>query len=140
MTTNNWAKPRNELLEAAAVIALRGGTTDEALADSFTRWHFTGQAPAIARTRFAKDLTARVGRIRYERACTQMGELSRKAAELEAEGWRYLTVPGRNEGFWYHDRLGSVNQLGGGFESFTSATEAAFTSAVRQYAKAGQDD
>ena len=133
MTTSNWAKPRNELIEVAVIIALRGGTTDEALADSFTRWHFNGAAPAIARARFAKDLIARVGRIRYERSCTQMGEVSRKAAELEAEGWRYLTVPGRSEGFWYHDRLGSVNQLGGGFESFTRATEAAYNSAVRRY-------
>jgi hypothetical protein len=130
---NNWQKPRKELIETAARIALRGGTTAEALADSFTRWHFTGQRPATAADRFAKDLDALIARRRYEQMCERMGVLNGKAAELEAEGWRYVTVPGRNEGFWYHNKLGSVNQLGGGFESFTQATEAAYSSAVRSY-------
>lgn len=130
---SNWAKPRNELIETAAVIALRGGTTAEALADSFTRWHYCGVRPATAAARFAHDLDARIGRQRYEQMCARLGEVSQKATELEAEGWRYLEVPGRAEGFWFHDRVGSVNQLGGGFESFTKATEAAYNSAVRSY-------
>ena len=130
---NNWAKPRNELIEVAAKIALRSGTTTEALADSFTRWHYTGVRPATAAARFTKDLDAMVNRVLYEQMCSRMGDLNSKAAALEAEGWRYLTVPGRDEGFWYHDRLGSVNQMGGGFESFTQATEAAYNSAVRTY-------
>lgn len=130
---SNWAKPRNELIETAAAIALRGGTTTDALADSFTSWHYCGVRPAAAAARFAKDLDANIGQQRYAQMCERMGEVNRQAAELEAEGWRYLEVPGRSEGFWYHDRLGSVNQLGGGFESFTIATEAAYNSAVRSY-------
>ena len=130
---NNWQKPRNELIETAAKIALRGGTTTEALADSFTRWHYAGSRPATAAARFVKDLDAKVSRVLYEQMCERVGDLNGKAAELEAEGWRYLTVPGRNEGFWYHDRLGSANQQGGGFESFARATEAAYNSALRTY-------
>jgi len=130
---NNWQKPRNELIETAAKIALRGGTTTQALAESFTRWHYAGSRPATAASMFSKDLDAVIARQRYEQMCERMGALNGKAAELEAEGWRYVTVPGRDEGFWYHDRLGSVNQMGGGFESFTQATEAAYNSAVRTY-------
>lgn len=130
---SNWQKPRNELIETAAKIVLHGGTTTEALADSFIRWHYNGSRPATAASRFTKDLDARVARVRYEQMCSRIGDLNRKVAELEDEGWRYLTVPGRDEGFWYHDRVGSVNQLGGGFESFARATEAAYNSAVRSY-------
>lgn len=128
-----WTKPRSELLDVAAKLCQRGYSA-EALAEDFTRWHYDGVSPATATGLFVRDLRKRVIRERYERFCHDMGEVNAKAAQLEAEGWRYLTVPGRAEGFWYHDRLGSVNQLGGGFESFTRATEAAYSSAIRALA------
>ncbi|MEI2692631.1 MAG: hypothetical protein V9H69_24065 [Anaerolineae bacterium] len=128
-----WTKPRSELLDVAAKLCQRGYSA-EALADDFTRWYYEGKSPTWAANYFFRDLRKRVIRERYERLCHDMGEVNAKAAQLEAEGWRYLAVPGCAEGFWHHDRLGSVNQLGGGFESFTVATERAYSSAIRALA------
>jgi len=135
MMTRNWARPRNRVIETT-LIALRRGyylTVAEA-AESVTRFDYQGKSPAIARALLQRDL-AREYYAQYGGQSERTEEIAAMAAQLRAEGWRYIIGHRRDEtgGLWRHDESGvTVNQNGGSFATFTEATVETYQSQTRQ--------
>jgi hypothetical protein len=135
----NWEeKPRSEWLEIAVDIALRGWGA-EGVAEEMVRQHYRGKSPERALALFLADINELLAQRQADPAVQQQAkqwaETKRMGNELYDEGWKPVPVPGRaGEWFWRHEETGvTVNLLGGGFPSYTKATEVAYNSQVRQW-------
>ncbi len=111
-----------------------GGSTPYDVADFMVRHHYTGPARGKnkARGEFLSRLQVLLQDKEAERRAADAGQLNAKAAELQAEGWRFIESEAGG-GFWLHPASGaSINRLGAGFASYEEATEHAYNSPVRQ--------
>jgi hypothetical protein len=123
---------RDFVLGAAADFVMRWGGDVKDTAANAVRVHYRGISPEKATALLARDLEVMV-------AARKRGEFERKSRELvtmahriEAEGWRWMTIPDRSGGFFWHDRHGSINNMGGGFKTWEEAVQRTFNSEIRK--------
>ena len=132
MARRDWMKERDFCLGAAADFVMRYGSACDEIAANAVRLHYRGISPGRAAAAFRRDLEAIVAERKRRQFENQSRELVTMARALEHEGWRYLTIPDRAGGFFWHDQHGSVNNMGGGFRTWEEAVRRTFDSAVRK--------
>lgn len=104
MARRDWMQERDFCLGAAADFVMRwGGGCDEII----------------------------VAKRKQRKFARESRELVTMARALEHEGWRFLAIPDRPGGFFWHDQYGSVNNMGGGFPTWEEAVKRTFDSAIR---------
>lgn len=126
----NWRTPRNTLLDVAVTEVIEGHLTIEEASECLVRNHYFGKSKPAAARRFQADLQMRVGPALRQKCHDEATSFMAKVDELIAEGWRFL----QNDyggGVWYHHAAGSVNRMGGDFDSYETATNYTFHSPVR---------
>lgn len=132
MARGDWMKERLFVLNSAADFMIRWGGSARDVAETAVRCHYRGKSPDRAVGLLARDVQREVdGRKRraFER---ESQDLVAMARTLKREGWRWMTIPERRGGFFWHDQHGSVNNMGGGFASWEEAVQRTFNSVVRK--------
>lgn len=132
MARGDWMKERDFCLGAAADFVMRYGSTCAEIAANEVRLHYRGVSPERAAAAFRRDLEVMVAERKRRKFENESRDLVMMARALEHEGWRYLTIPERAGGFFWHDQHGSVNNMGGGFHTWEEAVRRTFNSAVRE--------
>jgi hypothetical protein len=127
----NWLKERDFVLGSAVDFLTRWGGSATDVAATAVRCHYRGASPERATALLARDLEREVAARKHRAFENESRELSTMARFLEREGWRFLTIPGRPGGFFWHDQHGSINNMGGGFPTWEEAVKRTFNSAIR---------
>ena len=120
MTPSNWTKSLADIAAMASPWfvdgkAIYGDDSARKLAEQF----YTGSNMVYATRRIEAVLGPAIGRLQAERRAA----IYRMAAELRAQGWRWLIdSTGIDAGLWAHESGVSVNKMGGFFRTFEEAT------------------
>jgi hypothetical protein len=128
----NWMKERLFVLNSAADFMIRWGGSARDVAETAVRSHYRGVSPERAAAILARDLEREVASRKRRAFENESRELVTMARALKQEGWRYLTIPDRPGGLFFHDLYGSVNSLGGNFPTWEEAVRRTFNSAIRE--------
>ncbi|MBD3305305.1 hypothetical protein GF348_02950, partial [candidate division KSB3 bacterium] len=103
--SNNWAIPRDEVIDRAILVTRRGyyNNVYEA-ADSMIRLHYRGKSPSRALSILRRDLI----KAYYDRHGGQneaRERIAEMAKELQGEGWRFIPAYDGRGGFWRHNEF-----------------------------------
>jgi hypothetical protein len=132
MGARDWMKERDFVLGAAMDFMMRWGGDVKVTAAEAVRLYYRGISPERATALLARDLNVMVEAQKRRMFEKKSRELVTMAHALESEGWRWMTIPDRPGGFFWHDQYGSVNNMGGGFPTWDEAVCRTFNSAIRQ--------